>query len=107
MKARPVVLAKIVDGADIGMIQGRSSTSFAAKPLQSLGVVGNLIGKEFEGNGAAKVGVLGPVDDTHPATAELVDDAVMRDRLADHRGAILGRVPRQVKRGGNGHGFHG
>jgi hypothetical protein len=31
----------------------------------------------------------------------------MRDSLADHRGDILGRVPRQVKRGGNGHGFHG
>ena len=45
-------------------------------------------GEEFESNGAAEVGVLGSVDNTHTATAELVDDAVMRDSLADHRAAM-------------------
>ncbi|PYV74012.1 MAG: hypothetical protein DMG97_09805 [Acidobacteria bacterium] len=34
--------------------------------------------------------VLGLVNHTHPATAELLDDAVMRDGLADHADAMLG-----------------
>ena len=31
-----------------------------------------------------QAGVLGLVDDTHAATAQLLDDAVVRDGLADH-----------------------
>jgi hypothetical protein len=42
-------------------------------------------------------GVLRFVYDAHPATAELLDDAVVRDGLADHGiGAMLGAVQGQV-----------
>ena len=34
--------------------------------------------------------ILGLVDDTHPASAELLDDAVVGDGLAEHWGEILG-----------------
>jgi len=40
--------------------------------------------------------VLGLVDDTHPSTAELLDDAVVRDGLADHRRRSLRLWTRQV-----------
>ena len=46
--------------------------------------------------------VFGLVDNTHPATAELLNDAVVRDGLADHeqelRAAMLGTLMEQVNR---------
>ncbi|MGA7630765.1 MAG: hypothetical protein WCB11_08350, partial [Terriglobales bacterium] len=36
------------------------------------------------------------VDHTHPAAAELLDDAIVRDRLADHVQNMLWRKSRQV-----------
>ena len=46
--------------------------------------MGNIFGQEFERDEATKLGVLGLVDDAHAPAAELLDDAVMRDGLADH-----------------------
>jgi alkylation response protein AidB-like acyl-CoA dehydrogenase len=43
---------------------------------------------------AVKLRILGLVDDTHPAFAELLGDAVVRDGLADHVGPILPRKDR-------------
>ena len=38
-------------------------------------------------------GVLGLMDHPHPATAELFNDAIMRDGFTDHRAdAMVGRV---------------
>ena len=45
--------------------------------------------------------VLGLVDNAHPATAELLDDAVVRDGLADHA-QMLWRTRRQVNEFGGG-----
>ena len=41
------------------------------------------IGQESEGHKAAEFGVLGLVDNAHPTAAQLLDDAVVRDGLAD------------------------
>ena len=38
----------------------------------------------FEGRQCGALFVLSLVDDTHPAAAQLLDDAVVRDGLADH-----------------------
>ncbi len=57
---------------------------FAPKAVQGLRISGDLIGQEFQGDEAAELGVLSLIDDTHTATAELLDDAVVRDGLADH-----------------------
>ena len=40
--------------------------------------------QKLQRDGAAKLGVFGLVDDTHPALAELFEDAVMGDGLAGH-----------------------
>jgi hypothetical protein len=36
------------------------------------------------GDEAIKAGVLGLIHDTHPAAAEFLNDAIVRDGLADH-----------------------
>ena len=52
--------------------------------FERLLIVGNIFGQEFQRNKAAKLGVLGLVDNTHPAAAELLNNAVVRDGLAYH-----------------------
>jgi hypothetical protein len=52
-------------------------------PLQSLAISGYVFREKLEGHEAVEPGVLGLVDNTHPATAELLDDAVVRDGLVD------------------------
>src|ERR1700746_2587125 len=79
-----VLLVNFVNGANIGMIERRSRARLPLKALQRLRVRGDVFRKKFEGDEAAKLDVLRLIDDTHTATAELFDDAVMRDGLADH-----------------------
>ena len=40
--------------------------------------------EEFQGNRAFELGVLGFVDDTHPALTDFLGDLVVRDGFADH-----------------------
>src|SRR5713101_2303494 len=82
------VLADFVDGANIGMIQSRGRTGLAAEAFQCLRVSRQFIGQEFEGDEAAKLGILSLVDHTHPAATGLLIDAVVRDGLADHAASI-------------------
>lgn len=76
-------LSNLVDGADIGMVQCGGRSRFAAKPLRCLRVVDELIRKEFEGDGAAELEILGFIDLTHTSAANLFQDAIVRDGLAD------------------------
>ena len=80
----PVLLADFVDGADVGMVQGGGCLCFALKTGQGLRVLGNIIGQKLQRDEAAEAWVLGLVDHTHAAAAEFLDDAVVRDGLADH-----------------------
>jgi hypothetical protein len=66
------------------MVQGGSGACFTAKASQSLQVLGDVLREKRQGNKAAKLSVFGFVNYTHPATAEFLDDAVVRDGLADH-----------------------
>ena len=78
------MLADFVDRADVGMVQRRRSTSLAPEAFQRLWVSCKIIGQELQSDEATKLGVLGLVDHTHPAAAQLLDDAVVRDGLTDH-----------------------
>src|SRR5215472_10265018 len=64
--------------------QRRSGTRFPAKAFQCLRITGEVIGKELQSHKATEVGILGLVHHAHAATAKLLDDAVVRDDLADH-----------------------
>ena len=79
-----VLFANVVDGADVGMVEGGRGLGLTPETLQSLAVLGHVFGQELESHKAMQPGVLGLVDDTHPAAAQLLDDAIVRDGLADH-----------------------
>ena len=83
-KGLSVLVINLVDGADVGMIQGRSSFGFALEAAESLLIFGHFIGQELEGHKATEFDILGLVDHTHPAAAQFLDDAVVRNGLADH-----------------------
>jgi hypothetical protein len=70
----------LVDGADAGMIEGRSDAGLAVEALEGGGVGSGVAGDELEGDVAAEAKVLGLVDDTHPARADAAQDFVMPDR---------------------------
>ena len=80
----PLVRVDVVDGADAGVVEGRGSVRLALEALERLGLRGEALGQELEGHGTPEPGVLGLVDDPHPAAAQLLDDAIVRERLADH-----------------------
>src|SRR5262245_21509761 len=79
-----LVLADVVDGADVRMVQGRSGACFDAKPLERARVA-QIIRDELEGDGPAQSNVFAGVDDTHPTCAQLGGDAVVADGASDHR----------------------
>ena len=66
------------------MVEGGSGTGFATETFERLRVMSHVLRHELERDEATKLGVLSLIDDTHPAPAELLDDAVVRDGLSDH-----------------------
>ena len=80
------MFADFVDRADVRMVQGRCGTSLPPKSLKSLWVSRYLIGQEFQGYKSPKLGVLGLVHHSHATTAQLFEDAVVGDGLADELG---------------------
>src|ERR1019366_6471345 len=79
-----VLVVNFVDGADVRMIQCRGGFGFALKAAECLRVFGYLVGQEFERNKATELHICGLIDHAHAAAADLAEDAVVRDGLADH-----------------------
>lgn len=65
----------------------RADAAFASrwKRLSAWRSCANIVREELEGNEAAKLGVLGLIDDSHPATAQFLEDPIVRDGLPNHR----------------------
>ena len=78
------MLADLADSTDVGMVQCGSGSSFAANAFQCVRTLSDIVGKKLQRDKAAQNGVLGLVDYTHPAATQLLDDAIVRDSLADH-----------------------
>src|SRR5260370_30919388 len=66
------------------MVQGRGRLRFPVKAFQSAGVFSQLFWKKLQSDETAERSVLGLVDHTHAAAAQLFNDAVVRDGLFDH-----------------------
>jgi hypothetical protein len=47
-------------------------------------IFGYVVGQELQGDETPELNILCFVNHTHPTTAELLNDAVVRDGLADH-----------------------
>ena len=65
------------------MVEGRSSLSFSLETSQGLRVLCDVIGQKLQSDKPVQGYVFSLVDNTHPTAAQLFDDAVMRDGLAD------------------------
>ena len=82
-------LADVVNRADVRMVECRGGAGFPSEAFQHEGVSGNVIRQELERHKASQFGVLGLVDHAHPPIAELLDDPVACNGLADHGARIL------------------
>lgn len=84
-----VLRVNVVDGADAGVVQRGGGLRLAPEALKGRRIGGNVSGKEFQGDKAAELGVLSPVNDAHSATTDFFHHAVVANRLADE-GWLLG-----------------
>src|SRR4029077_2044761 len=94
-----IMLADLVDCADVRMVQGRSCTCFAAETFQCLRILGHIFGEKLQRNEAPKLGVLSLIDDAHAAAAEFLANAVVRNGLADHQNIFGFRAASSYGRG--------
>ena len=78
-----VLLADVINGADVGVIQRGSGPRLALETAKRLRVVSNFIGQKLQGHEPVQAGVLGFINHAHSAPAELLNDAVVGDGLAD------------------------
>ena len=67
-----------------GWLSAEAARASRSKRSSAGAIVGQLRRQELQRDVPAEPQVLGPVDDAHAAAAELFDDAVVRDRPADH-----------------------
>ncbi len=84
MKSMPPALVDVVDGDDVGVVQGRGSLGLLHEAALALGVGDLLRRQDLDGDEAVQVRVAGLVDHAHPALAELLEDLVVRDGSAGH-----------------------
>ena len=80
----PRILAHVIDSADIRMVQCRSRARFALQAFGGQMIESQLGGEKFQRYTASQARVLGLVDDSHAAVAELVQYLVVRNCLASH-----------------------
>ncbi len=83
-EAAAVMLADVVERADVGVVQRRGGARLALEALRGQRVGGGRLGQELHCDVAAEPEVLPPVDDTHAASAQPIDNAVVRDYGTDH-----------------------
>jgi len=89
-----ILVADVVDGADVRMIESRCRPCLPLEAGQCLVIAAEFRGQELESDKSLEACVQRLVDNTHPAAAKFFDDLVMRDGLADH---VVGQ-PQTVKR---------
>ena len=83
-----VCVINFVDGANVGMIQGRGRLGFALKAAEGLRIFGYVVGQELQGHEPAELHILSLVNDTHAAAAEFFKDAIVGDCPADERAGV-------------------
>src|SRR5271154_1478939 len=79
------VFADFVDGANVGVIDRRGCLRLAPESFEGLRIISNPRRQKLESDEPVQRCVFGLVHNTHAATTEFLDDAVMRDGLAENR----------------------
>jgi hypothetical protein len=80
-----VLLADVVDGADVRVVQGGRGTRLPFEPPEGVRVARDGFWQKLERHESAQASVFGLVHHAHPAAARLLDDAVVRDGLTGQR----------------------
>ncbi|HXY52587.1 MAG TPA: hypothetical protein VEI01_24290 [Terriglobales bacterium] len=70
------------------MVEGGCGTRASAEPFERLRVMSHIFGQELQRDETTKFGVFRLVNDTHASTAQLLDDAVVRDGLPNQLGGV-------------------
>ena len=78
-----VDLFESVNGGDVGMVESGEKLRLALEPAAAL-IGSERLGKHFDGNVPAELRIGGPIDNPHASGPELLGDAVVLERLADH-----------------------
>jgi hypothetical protein len=79
----PVLLADLMNRANVRMVQSRSGARLAAKPLKSLRVAHNIVWQELQRHEAAELSILGLIHNAHASAAEFFNNAIVRNRAAN------------------------
>jgi hypothetical protein len=80
------------------VVQRRRGLGFPLETAEGLCVVGEVVGKEFQGDMTSEFQVFRLIHHTHPPAADLAQDAVMGDRLPHGLGGC-GHLGRHVRWG--------
>jgi hypothetical protein len=72
----------------LGWFKAEAAWASRSETFERLWVARKIGGQEFQGDEAAQFGVLGLVNHTHPAAAQLFDDAVVENGAAVNGGSI-------------------
>ena len=80
-----VLVARVVDRDDVRVVERRGGPRLAHEPLAEALVVCELLGQELQRDLVPEAGVLGAIDDAHPAAAEQRLDPVPGELGADPR----------------------
>jgi hypothetical protein len=78
---RPLVFANLVDLADMRMIRAGGRAGFAPKSLAPV-VIHAKLAKKLHRDRTVQILVMGAIHLAHAALAELLDDPIVRYRLA-------------------------
>ena len=77
------MLAKIVNGANVRIVESGGGPRFAFEALESLRILGQALRKKFKCNTTAQARVFGLTYHTHSPAAQFAKYAVMRDGFGD------------------------
>jgi hypothetical protein len=78
------VFANFIHRANGWMVECRGRLCFSLEAGQGLGVFDKRIRQKLQRNEAVKGYILCLLNHTHPAATQFLDDAVMRNGLANH-----------------------
>ena len=81
----PVRFVDLVDRADVRMIERRRGEGFPLEAFASSRIVLHFRRQELQRDMAVQLEVFGLIHHTHPAAAELFQNPIVRDGLANHR----------------------
>jgi len=83
-KVRARGLLESMEGRDVRMVQRREKARLALESGKTLGVVGEVLRQDLDGDVAAELRIARPVDDSHSSRTELLEDLVMGESRPDH-----------------------